>query len=103
MAEPKTIGRTADVDMNICQRTTATDPVIMDRIPAFFVAFGTAKPRPYAAKGPAERSAKAKRLSVTSEIWNKAIAMLIRQMMILLILVYLMIFRSSNCGLTNFM
>ena len=65
---------------------------MMEYSPAFFVAYGTDSPNPYAANGPAERSANANRFSVTRLILNNAIPMLMIQITTLLIRVDLMIF-----------
>ena len=55
--------------------TKAMVPVKMEIRPEFFVAFGTARPRPYAANGPAQRIPNAKVFMATRETPNMEIPM----------------------------
>ena len=59
----------------ICHTTKAMVPQMMEMIPEFLVALGTARPRPYAAKGPAQRMPKAKVFMATIDTPNREISM----------------------------
>ena len=57
------------------EKIKAMVPQMMEMIPEFLVALGTARPRPYAAKGPAQRIPKANVFMATIDTPNREISM----------------------------